>query len=126
MVGAEGFTVKLIALLANPLTLTTTLPVVAPIGTGVTMLVALQLVGDAAVPLKVTVLLPWLVPKLVPVVVITAPTAPEVGLKLVMIGAEGFTVKFTPLLANPPTVTTMLPVVAPIGTGATMLGALQI
>ena len=126
MVGEEGLTVKLIALLANPPTMTTMLPVVAPLGTGATMLVALQLVGAATVPLKVTVLLPWLVPKLLPVVVITAPTAPEVGLKLVMLGAEGVTVKPIPLLGSPPTVTTTLPVVAPLGTGAVMLVALQL
>ena len=78
MVGTEEFTVKLTPLLANPLTATTTLPVVAPLGTAVTMLVALQLVGAATIPLKVTVLLPWLVPKFVPVVVITVPTVPEV------------------------------------------------
>ena len=51
-------TVKLTALLPRPVTVTSTLPVVAPLGTGATMLVALQLVGVAAVPLKLTVLLP--------------------------------------------------------------------
>jgi hypothetical protein len=35
------------------------------------------------------------------------------------------TVKFTPLLPNPPTVTTTGPVAAPLGTGATMLVLLQ-
>ena len=45
-------------LLACPPTVTTTLPVVAPVGTGATIEVALQLVGVATVPLKVTVLLP--------------------------------------------------------------------
>ena len=50
--------VKLTALLARPATVTSTLPVAAPLGTGATMLVALQLVGVAAVPLKLTVLLP--------------------------------------------------------------------
>jgi hypothetical protein len=49
--------VKLKPLLCTPLTVTITLPVVAPAGTGATMLVALQLVGVAAAPLKVTVLL---------------------------------------------------------------------
>ena len=78
MLGAVVFTVKFTPLLANPPTVTTTLPVVAPLGTGVIMVVAFQLVGDAVVPLNVTVLLPWLVPKLVPVIVITVPTAPEV------------------------------------------------
>ena len=55
------------------------------------------------------------------------PTAPKVGLKLLMLGADVvLTVKLTPLLATPPTVTTTLPVVAPDGTGATMLVALQL
>jgi hypothetical protein len=36
------------------------------------------------------------------------------------------TVKLTPLLATPPTVTTTFPVVAPAGTCATMLPALQL
>jgi hypothetical protein len=45
-------------LLATPPTVTTTLPVVAPAGTGTTMLLADQVVGVAAVPLKVTVLVP--------------------------------------------------------------------
>jgi len=51
-------TVKLTPLLGKPPTVTTTLPDVAPAGTGTAMLVALQLVGDAAVPLNVTVLVP--------------------------------------------------------------------
>src|SRR5690349_14325219 len=45
-------------LLATPETVTTTFPVVAPVGTGTEMLVALQLVGVAVVPLKLTVLEP--------------------------------------------------------------------
>ena len=51
-------TVKLTALLARAATVTSTLPVAAPLGTGATMLVAFQLVGVAAVPLKVTELNP--------------------------------------------------------------------
>ena len=51
-------TVNVTPLLAAPATVTTTDPVVAPAGTGTAILVALQLVGVAAVPLKVTVLLP--------------------------------------------------------------------
>jgi len=51
-------TVKSGPWVAIPPTVTTTLPVVAPAGTGATMLVALQLVGVAAVPLNVTVLVP--------------------------------------------------------------------
>src|SRR5437016_7913170 len=120
--GAEP-TVKFTPLLATPPTVTTTLPVVAPLGTDATMLVALQLVVLAAVPLKVTV---PVVPKLAPVMVTAAPTGPEVGFRLVIVGAEEVTVKLTPLLATPPTVTTTLPVVAPPGTDATMLVALQL
>src|SRR5216110_826344 len=116
-------TVKFTPLLAIPPTVTTTLPVVAPLGTDATMLVALQLVVLAVVPLKVTV---PVVPKLVPVMVTAVPTGPVVGFRLVMAGADEVTVKFTPLLAIPPTVTTTLPVVAPPGTDATMLVALQL
>ena len=53
------------------------------------------------------------------------PTAPEVGLRLEILGAEAFTVKLIPLLAAQPTVTTTFPLVAPAGTGTTMLVALQ-
>src|SRR6266403_1868265 len=71
-------------------TVTTTLPVVAPTGTITVMLVVLQaLAAAAAVPLKVTVLVPCSVPKLVPVMVIDAPTAPAFWLRLVMVGGGG-------------------------------------
>jgi len=92
------FTVKRTPLLATPPTVTTTLPVVAPVGTGTTILVALQfaeLVGFVAVPLKVTVLVPWVAPKFVPVIVTDAPTAPEVGFRLVMLGAGAVIVNVT-------------------------------
>src|SRR6267378_2617410 len=82
-----GTTVKLTPLLATPPTVTTTLPVVAPVGTGTTMLVALQLVGVAAVPLNVTVLVPCVAPKFVPVIVTDVPTGPEVGDRLPIAGA---------------------------------------
>jgi len=111
-------------LLATPLTFTITLPLVAPTGTGATMLVALQLVGVAAVPLNVTVLVPCEVPKLVPAIVTAVPTVAEAGLRLEMLGVVS-TVNASPLLAAPPTVTTTLPLVAPAGTGAVMLVALQ-
>src|SRR2546429_9738910 len=71
---------------APPLPVTTTLPVVAPAGTGATIEVALQLVGLALVALKKTALAPWVEPKLVPVIVTDAPTTPEIGVKLVMLG----------------------------------------
>jgi hypothetical protein len=120
-----GITVKLLPLLFTPLANTTTLPVVAPLGTVVLILVALQLVTVAAVPLKLTVPLPCVEPKFVPVIVTAAPTAPLVGDKLVILGADT-TVKLTPLLFVPPTFTTTLPVVAPLGTVTTMLVAPQL
>lgn len=57
-----------------------------------------------------------------PAIVTGVPTAPEIGLMLTMLG---MTEKLTPLLATEPTVTTTLPLVAPGGTGATMLVLLQ-
>lgn len=120
------FTVKLTPLLATPPTVTTTLPVAAPVGTVATILVALQLVAVAVSPLNFTALAPWLEPKFAPVMVTDAPTAPEVGLNPLMLGAGVLTEKLTPLLATPPTVTTTLPVVAPVGTEAMMLVALQL
>ena len=89
------------------------------------MLVADQLVGVAAVPLNLTVLVPCVAPKLVPVIVTAVPTGPLVGVRLVSVGAT-VTVYVSALLARPPTVTTTLPVVAPAGTGTTMLVADQL
>ena len=81
-----GVTVKLTPLLACPLTVTITGPVVAAAGTGTAMLVALQLVGVAVVPLKVTVLVPCVAPKVVPVTVTDVPTGPDVVERLLMAG----------------------------------------
>jgi len=70
------------------------------------IVVAFQLViAVTVVPLKVSVLVPWVAPKLVPVIVTKAPTAPDVGDKLVMLGADT-TVNVLPLLATPLAVTT--------------------
>jgi hypothetical protein len=124
--GPEPVTVNATPLLATPPTVTTTLPVAAPLGTGATMFDALQLVGVAAMPLNVTVLVPWLAPKFEPAIVTDVPITPEVGLRLVMLGGGTVTVKGTPLLARPPTVMTTLPVVAAAGTSTTMLVALQL
>jgi len=126
MLGGGGVTVKFIPLLATPPTVTTTLPVVAPAGTAATMLVVLQLAGVAATPLNFTVLVPCTAPKFAPLMVTDVPTTPDVGFRLVMLGGDEVTVKFIPLLATPPTVTTTFPVVAPAGAGTTMLVALQL
>src|SRR5437660_1240369 len=48
-----------------------------------------------------------------------APGAPLVGLRLLMVGTS--TVKAEPLLCAEPAVTTIFPLLAPLGTTATML-----
>ena len=80
-----GTTVNTMSLLAPPLTVMTTFPVVALVGTGTMMLVADHVVGVPMVPLKVRVLVPSVAPKLVPVTVTDEPTGPLVGARLVMI-----------------------------------------
>jgi hypothetical protein len=58
----------------------------------------------------------------------TVPVEPEVGETLVMLGGGGGgadTVNVAPFVENPLTVATTLPVVAPAGTGATMLVPFQ-
>lgn len=120
-----GSTVKGAPALAVPFTVTTTLPVLAPVGTGATILVKLQLVGVAAVPLKVNVLVPCVEPKFTPLTVIGIATVPDVGDKLLMVGV-GDTVKAAALLEAPFTVTTTLPLVALNGTGTLIEVALQL
>jgi len=60
------------------------------------------------------------------VIVTEVPTKPEVGFSEVMLGPDVVTVKLTPLLATVPTVTTTLPLVAPLGTGTAMLVSPQL
>ena len=86
MAGEGTVTVKVTPLLAVPPTVTTTMPVVALVGTGTAMLVVFQLVGVAEAPLNVTVLVPCVAPKFVPVMVTEEPTKPAVGFKLVING----------------------------------------
>ena len=52
------------------------------------MLVGLQLLGCASVPLKLTALVPCVDPKFVPEIVTDVPITPEVGDKLVMVGPD--------------------------------------
>lgn len=84
-----GVTVNVTPLLAWPLTVTTTEPVVAPVGTVAVMPVSLQLELEvvALVPLNLTVLVPFVAPKPEPAMVIDEPIAPELGVKLVIVGA---------------------------------------
>ena len=89
------------------------LPVVAPSGTPVTIVVFDITVKLALTPLKATFVAPL---KLVPVMVTAVPTLPEVGVKLEMTGGIT-TVKELLLVAIPPGVVTEIkPLVAPVGT----------
>jgi hypothetical protein len=92
MDGGVGFvTVKATALLAVPLTVTTTFtaPFARPDGTVAVMEVPLlpQFVTLAVAVPNFTVLGPWVEPNPVPVMVTEVPVAPEVGDKLEMTGA---------------------------------------
>src|ERR1041385_7094344 len=121
-------TLKITPLLETPpAAVTTTFPVVTPLGTWATMLVALQLLTVAGIELSLTPPLPCVAPKFVPVMVKDAPKPPPAAaVTLVIAGAE-VTVNVLPLLATPPAAgTTTLAVTAPVGTVATMLVGLQL
>jgi hypothetical protein len=76
--------VKLAALVPVPAGVVTEIgPVVAPVGTVAEICVALLTVNVALVPLNFTDVAPV---KPVPVIVTDVPTAPLVGVKLVMVG----------------------------------------
>ena len=106
MLGA-AVTVNVTPELATPpAAVTTTLPVVAPLGTVAVMLLAPQLVIVVAlVPLNFTLPFPTLGPKLDPAITIDDPTAPVFGVNDVMLGAA-VTVNVTPELATPPAAVT--------------------
>lgn len=83
---------------------------------------ALATVKVAAVPLNLTADAPV---KFVPVMVTAAAISPLAGVKLVMVGAGGSTVKFDADVAVPlGVVTVILPVVAAAGTAAVICVAL--
>jgi hypothetical protein len=117
----KALTVNGTPVLAVPPAVTTTLPVVAPLGTGSTICVSLQLVGEAGVPLKVTA---PAAPKFAPAMVTAVPTRPAACDRDEITGTVP-TMKATPGLAMPPTVTTTLPVATPLGTGTTICVSLQ-
>jgi len=78
----------------------------------------------AATPFKATVVADVL--KFVPVTETLVLDAPLAGVNPVMVGAPGTTVKLVPLMpVDPPTVTLMGPVVAPVGTAAVIEVALD-
>jgi len=83
------------------------------------MFVSLQLAIVEATPPSETVLVPCVVPKPDPEMVTNLPILPVVGDRPLMLSPSG-TVKLRELLAIPLTITTTLPVVAPVGTGTTI------
>jgi len=93
-------TVKGTPLLAAPPTVTTTLPDVAARGAGTTIVVVLQLVGVAAIPLNVTVFEPCVDPKFAPEIVTDVPGTPLLGDVLVMDGAGIWTANVLETLSN--------------------------
>lgn len=118
--------VNVTPLLLTPPTVTTTGPEVADLGTATVMLEFDHPAGVAATPLNVTLLVPCDAPKLVPEIVTVVPVRPLCGDSAVIVGTLVETVNAAPLLATPPTVTTTFPVVAPAGTGTTMLVSDQV
>jgi hypothetical protein len=92
------------------------------------MLLSPQLLDVAVTPLNFTVLDPCVTPKPAPVIVTEVPTGPEFGDRLVIGGTSGMvTVNVVAPVACPPEVaTTILPVVAALGTGAIICVLLQL
>lgn len=85
-------------LLVWPATVTITLPLLEVDGATATMLAVPQLVTEASVPLKLTVLVPCVAPKFAPLIVTAVPAGPDAGLNVEMLGAGTVTVKATALL----------------------------
>jgi hypothetical protein len=115
-----------VPMLGIPFTVTTTFALPATkLGAGITILPLLQKVGATLFPPMLTVLLPWLAPKLPPLMVTAVPAAPVDGDRLLRVGV---TVKGVPLLATPPTLTTMLPVPGkvPLGISTVIPVSLQL
>jgi hypothetical protein len=113
--------VKLLELVAVPAgVVTLILPVVAPEGTFVVILVPALFTEKEAVAVRLN--LTWLAPvKLVPLMVTEVPIGPLVGENEVMVGSP-VTVKLLELVAVPAEVVTLiLPVVAPEGTFVVIL-----
>jgi hypothetical protein len=94
---------------------------VAPPGTVTEILVLLQAVGVATMPLKLTELPAVRVPKLFPLIVTAVPTAPDNTERLVTLGDEPTLKVNCGEATDPPTVTAIFPVeAAPEGTGTTI------
>ena len=122
-----GATVKLFVLkIVMPFRVKEILPVVAPIGTEVVILVAVEAVTVAATPLKVKMLSSGIALKFEPLIMTVAPTAPLPGLKLAIEGV-GETLKLDPVvIVIPFTFMEMGPEVAPDGTLVAILDVVEV
>ena len=85
-INGVGSTVNCARLLAAPLTVTITLPVVVSVGTTAVIAVGVQLLAEATIPSTVTVLAPSMVPKPSPLITTLEPAGPELGDRLRMLG----------------------------------------
>ena len=103
LIDGVGVTVNATPLLTWPPTVTSTRPVVAPAGTVAVIEVSLQAVVAAAVPLKVTVEVPFAAPKLRPVMVTGTPAPADVGSNWSIHGAAA------PSGSSSPSVSAQLP-----------------
>ena len=90
-------------------------PVVAPLGTVATMLVADHDIGVTVTPLNATVLVPCVDPNFVPVIAIDVPTVPLVGDRELIVGVvSAFTVTVNDREAlNSPSLTVTVIVAVP-------------
>ena len=124
IVGA-GTTVKLIGLVGEPkAVVAVTTPVAAPVGTVAVICVSFMIEKLAATPLKK--LTAVVVDRPVPVIVTVVPTGPLTGERPAIVDGAT-TVKLDGLVATPPAVVTVnVPVVAPIGTVATIWDAVSV
>jgi hypothetical protein len=86
---AGRFTVNATPLLGPAAVVTTTFPIVAPTGTATTIELEVQLLTTAAIALNATVLVPWVAPKLVPLIVTSDPTFPAPGFSAEIDGVCG-------------------------------------
>ncbi len=122
-----GKTVKLVELVTvTPLVPTEIVPLTAPAGTVEVILIGVEVVTTASVPLNLTMLLAGVALKFVPEMVMVAPIAPLSGLKPEMVG-DGSTVKLPALeMVTLLVVTVIGPVPAPTGTVVVMLVALEL
>ena len=103
-----------------PSVVTERIPLTAPTGTVMTTEVADLTLKSALTPPTVAAVTP---PRLVPVTVMSVPTLPDAGVKLVRVGATGVapTVKLAVLVPTPPAVVTEIePLVPPVGTAVTI------